>query len=75
MVAIKGPVNIEISDGKRTRIVHINRLQHRILPSSTPTLSQPIPKPEIQPWCPPQVEHLNKPELNTPQLSTITTQS
>ena len=24
VIAIKGPVNVQISDGKRTRIVHIN---------------------------------------------------
>ena len=31
--SIKSPVNMEIMDGLRTKIVHINRLQHRIQPS------------------------------------------
>ena len=26
---IKSPVNVEITDGKRTKVVHTNRLQHR----------------------------------------------
>ena len=58
---------VEISDGKRTRIVHNNRLQHRILPSSIPTSSEAALKPVIQSWCPPQVEHLVEPETSTPQ--------
>ena len=68
VVAVKGPVNVKISDGERTKIVHINRLQHRILPSSIPTLSQTFSKPVMQPWNPPQVEHFVEPEVNTPQL-------
>ena len=68
VVAVKGPVNVKISDGERTKIVHINRLQHRILPSSIPTLSQTFSKPVMQPWNPPQVEHFVEPEANTPQL-------
>ena len=66
VTAIKGPVNVEILDGKRTRIVHINRLQHRIQPLSNPALSQPASKSVIQPWCPPQVEHSVEPESNIP---------
>ena len=29
---IKSPVNVEITDGKRTKVVHTNRLQHRYIP-------------------------------------------
>ena len=29
---IKGQVNVEITDGKRTKVVHTNRLQHRYIP-------------------------------------------
>ena len=27
--SVKGPVTIEICDGKHTKVVHSNRLQHR----------------------------------------------
>ena len=30
--SVKGLVNVEISDGKRTKIVHVKRLQHRVQP-------------------------------------------
>ena len=56
VVSIKSSVNVEISNGKQTKAVHINRLQHRILPSSGST-SPPVSEPVIPPWCPPQVEH------------------
>ena len=29
---IKSPVNVEITDGKRTKVVHTNRLQHHYIP-------------------------------------------
>ena len=28
----KSPVNVEITDGKCTKVVHTNRLQHRYIP-------------------------------------------
>ena len=28
--ACKSPVNMEVSDGTRNRVVHVNRLRHRI---------------------------------------------
>ena len=31
--SMKSPVTIEITDGKRTKVVHVNRLQPRIQPS------------------------------------------
>ena len=30
MNACKSPVNMEVSDGTRNRVVHVNRLRHRI---------------------------------------------
>ena len=48
------------------KIVHINQLQHRIQPSSNPSLTQPVSKPVIQWWCLPQVEYSVEPESNTP---------
>ena len=67
VVSIKSPVNVEISNGKQTKAVHINRLQHRILPSSGST-SPPVSEPVIAPWCPPQVEHFVELDTDTPQL-------
>ena len=29
---IRGPVNLKITDGKRTKVVHINRVHHRVQP-------------------------------------------
>ena len=29
---IKGPVNLKITDGKRTRVVHTNRVRHHVQP-------------------------------------------
>ena len=41
---IKSSATVEISDGKRTRVIHTNRLQHRIQEAADG-------------WIPPQVEH------------------
>ena len=32
---IKSPVNVEITDGSRVRVVHINCIQHRLRPDDT----------------------------------------
>ena len=53
--SIKSPVTMEIMDGKRSRVVHINRLHHRVQPDTAAT-------PEVatgnrETWYPPQVEH------------------
>ena len=44
---VKSPGSVEIGDGKRTRVVHTNRLQHRIQAAADG-------------WIPPQVEHFIK---------------
>ena len=33
VLALKGPVNVEITDGYRKKVVHVNRIQPRITPS------------------------------------------
>ena len=66
VVASKGPVNVKISDGRRTKVIHINRVRHCIMPSlpiDAPSALEPA-----QPWCPPQMEHFIEPENTTPQL-------
>ena len=59
ITAIKSPTNVKITDGRRTRVVHINRIQHRIQPrqcqqnSAEESLSTPP-----QDWAPPQIDQL-----------------
>ena len=62
--SVKGLVNVEISDGKRTKIVHVNRLQHRVQPQSfeVDDVLRNIP----QQCNPPQVEHTIMPPCNMP---------
>ena len=55
VVPNKVPVNVMISDGRRTKVVHINRVRHRTMPSlptHTPSDLEPA-----RPWCPLQMEH------------------
>lgn len=56
VTSVKGPVIVEISDGKRTKVVHTNRLRHCIqaeADSSESTLTETT----TNLWSPPQVEH------------------
>ena len=62
---IKSPVTIEISDGKRTKVVHINRLQHRYQPSHHNQIE--IETSAQQTWNPPGVDHIYLPP---PPIST-----
>ena len=56
MKAIQGPTTYVISDGKKDRTVHINRLRKRIQP--TPTLSESSDdSPHETIWTPPRIEH------------------
>ena len=64
--SIKTPITLEITDGDRTRVVHVNRLQPRIQPQTVnKNPGVPIPPPGI--WSAPQVEHMFVPE-NTPGI-------
>ena len=64
--SVKSPVTMEIMDGKRSRVVHINRLHHRVQPDIAAT-------PEVatgnrETWYPPQVEHFIV-DIPTPTVS------
>ena len=48
---------MQIHDGKRTRVVHINRLRHRFQPA----LEEEGIQNETSPWTPPQIEHILSP--------------
>ena len=64
---IKSPVNMEIMDGQRTKVVHVNRLQHRVqrLCKEIPD----IPATDTQIWEPPWAEHITKANVTAPSLS------
>ena len=51
---VNGPTTYTISDGKRTRVVHVNRLRPRIQPSLVPV--SPDSK-VVECWSPPSIEH------------------
>lgn len=61
--SVKSPTNVEITDGRRLRIVHINRLQYRYQPKQCLSLSSNQPK-QIRKWWPPKVDHIILPESN-----------
>ena len=49
------PVNMQICDGRRTQVVHINRLRHRL----QPVLEEDgVQNENSPPWTPPQIEHV-----------------
>ena len=52
--SVKSSLNMEITDDKRTKVVHVNRLRHRIQPSlaENDQLSSTNTR-----WNPPQTEH------------------
>ena len=58
---IKSPVNMEITDGQRTKVVHVNRFQHRVqwLCKEIPD----IPAADTQIWEPPWAELHTLPRL------------
>ena len=53
ITSLKSPTTVEISDGNRHKIVHINRLQHCLQPMEASRNSLDIK----QTWHPPQTEH------------------
>ncbi|KAL5516749.1 hypothetical protein EMCRGX_G002156 [Ephydatia muelleri] len=75
---MKSPVTMEITDGKRTKVVHVNRLQPRIQPSVVEDVNSGVqhtqrvePLHNVQ-WEAPLVEHLDfrspPPVANPPTL-------
>eukprot|EP00731_Ephydatia_muelleri_P034967 Em0088g19a len=53
---IMSPVTVEISDGNRVRVVHVNRMQPRL---QSGTMEQ-AEEGHRKPWSPPQVHHFLK---------------
>ena len=70
--SVKNPENIEITNSKTTKVVHINRIQSRHIPSTaTPEPTQPNDSKDrrspAQHWTPPSNEHFCIP-APTPQV-------
>ena len=55
--AIKSEVNLEISDGVRTKIVHVNRIHHRLQPQPGDDASPADDSEGHNSWVPPQIDH------------------
>ena len=56
VTSVNSPVTIEISNGRKSKVVHSNRLQHRVqaaADSSESTVTNNV----VPLWTPPQVEH------------------
>ena len=58
--SVKSPVTMEIYDGKRTKVVHTNRLQHRYVPgqhdAAVPGNTEGGN--DCLEWAPPSVDHV-----------------
>ena len=63
VVEMKGPVTVEITDGRRTKVVHINQVRHRDQPFETPEYTSNYPQPGL--WQPGQTEHYIQHEAQT----------
>ena len=58
--SIKSPVNLEIAKGSRSKVIHTNRLRHRIQPSPT-DLKKETTEITIAHWQPPTIDHQHIP--------------
>ena len=54
VVEVKTPINLHITNGKSSKVVHTNRVRHRIIPQTDSTLST---QGHSSSWYPPQVTH------------------
>ena len=61
--SIKSPITVEIANGRTSKVVHVNRLQHRFTPSTTASQIKP-PQTNTAPpqWTPPTVDHIFLPD-------------
>lgn len=59
--SVKSPINMEIDNGRNTKVVHTNRLRHRNVPTNTSLQSDPSTNVRDQPWEPPTVDHVYVP--------------
>ena len=55
VIQMQSPVTVKITDGRRTRVVHVNRVRHRNQPVETPEYTTNDPGPRQ--WHPVQTEH------------------
>ena len=55
--SVKSPVTMEICDGKRTKVVHTNRLQHRYVPGQHDAGSTESENDCLE-WAPSSVDHV-----------------
>ena len=65
---MKTPLTLEITDGVKTKIVHVNHLHQRIVPNST-NMKEPSGRVlhESHPnWEAPQIDHLEMPASTVP---------
>ena len=63
--SIHSPVTVQITNGKVVKVVHINRLRHRIQPTCEEvTLSNTL---SDHPWTPPQITHIELEHLSEPR--------
>ena len=56
--SVKSPVTMEIYDGKRSKVVHINRLQHRCVPGQWDVAVSDECDSHCLDWSPPSVDHV-----------------
>ena len=54
--SIYSPVTLQISNGKTTKVVHLNRLRHRLQPANHDTV-HPVTL-QALPWTAPQITHV-----------------
>ena len=55
--SVKSNITMEITDGRRTKVVHVNRLHHRIQPTSVEQDNSET-RPPAQEWQPPTIDHI-----------------
>ena len=59
--SVKSPINMEIDNGRNTKVVHTNRLRHRNVPTNTTSLESNPSNVKDQAWEPPTVDHVYVP--------------
>ena len=53
--AVKSPLTIEITHGRRKKVVHVNRLHHRLQPGCDK--GEKVSTDPQTPWTPPQMKY------------------
>ena len=66
--AVKSPLNLEITDGEKTKVVHVNRVRHRQIPSDKPSKHLPPQGTQLR-WESPSIDHFEIPTVtHTPHI-------